>query len=257
MSVSLDVTLAPAEFAALAGRDLSDTVCVVFDVLRATTSVVTALGHGAEGVIPVAGIPEALAVRQARPGVLLAGERDGWRIGASLTGGPEFELGNSPREFTQERVAGRTLVITTTNGTGALRACAGALRVFAGSFRNLQALVRLIERQRPPHLLLVGSGTMEQTAFEDALGAGALVDAVWPLYADGTVGDAAPLVRLLYRQFAGDLPSAFRLGRNGRRLFSQPELRGDLEICARRDDLEVVPVLGPDGVIRRLGGGGW
>src|SRR2546422_11748827 len=97
---TLEVLFAPAEFAALHQRDLSETACVVFDVLRATSTMVTALANGAAAIIPVAGIPEALAIRQRQPEVLLAGERDGLRIQADLTGSIAFDLGNSPREFT-------------------------------------------------------------------------------------------------------------------------------------------------------------
>jgi 2-phosphosulfolactate phosphatase len=250
MSRSLEVTFAPAEFAAFPDRDLGRTVCVVFDVLRATSSMVTALGHGAAGIIPVTDIPEALARRQAQPGILLAGERHGVRIRAADTGGIDFDLGNSPREFTVARVHGRLIVMTTTNGTRALRACAGAAQVLAGSFLNLGALANWIERHRPPNLLLVGSGTVEQAAFEDALGAGALADAIWPLYADGEVSDAAQLARHTYRNFARDLPTAFRLARNGRRLLAIPELRDDVAVCATRDTFDVVPILGTDGVVR-------
>src|SRR5882724_9094593 len=102
MPVRLEVLLSPAEFANLRNRDLSQTVCVVFDILRASTSMVTALANGAEAIIPVAEISEALALRQQRPDVLLAGERDGVRIRAELTGGIEFDLGNSPREYRSE-----------------------------------------------------------------------------------------------------------------------------------------------------------
>jgi 2-phosphosulfolactate phosphatase len=80
MPPTLEVLFTPADFAALAGRDLGQTCCVVFDVLRATSSMVTALAHGAEAVQPVADIPEALALRAAHPEVLLAGERNGLRI---------------------------------------------------------------------------------------------------------------------------------------------------------------------------------
>src|SRR5216110_511568 len=96
----LEVLFAPAEFTALGQRDLNETVCVVFDVLRATSSMATALGNGAEAIIPVADITEALAIRQRQPNVLLAGERNGVRIEANLTGSFPFDLGNSPREFT-------------------------------------------------------------------------------------------------------------------------------------------------------------
>src|SRR5882672_2378548 len=126
MPTTLEVLFAPTEYAALSGRDLSNTVCVVFDVLRASSSMVTALAHGASAIIPVSEISEALAIRRQQPTVLLAGERDGMRIPADLTGGIDFDLGNSPREFTAETVRDRTIVTTTTNGTRALRACARA-----------------------------------------------------------------------------------------------------------------------------------
>ena len=96
----INALFSPAEIAALRTRDLSQTVCVVFDVLRATSTLMTALGNGAEAVVPVMDIPEALAWKKRCPDVLLAGEREGMRITAALSGGVEFDLGNSPREFT-------------------------------------------------------------------------------------------------------------------------------------------------------------
>src|SRR2546425_5274821 len=106
MITTLEVLLSPAEFAVLRDRDLSQTVCVVLDILRATSSMVTALANGAEAIIPVAEISEALAIRQQRPEVLLAGEREGVRITAARSGGVEFDLGNSPREYTTGKVQG-------------------------------------------------------------------------------------------------------------------------------------------------------
>src|SRR5690242_16721212 len=113
-ATKLEVILSPEEFATLAQRDLSRAACVVFDVLRATTSMVTALTNGAEKIIPVGDIPEALALKEQRPEALLAGEREGLRIRANLTGSIDFDLGNSPREFTPERVRGKTIIVTTT-----------------------------------------------------------------------------------------------------------------------------------------------
>src|SRR5262245_59166277 len=121
---SLEVLFSPIEFAALEREDLSAATCVVFDILRATSTMAAALDQGARSIIPVASIPEALAIRAQQPDVLLAGEREGVRILAELTGGIEFDLGNSPREFRSELVAGKTIVTTTTNGTRALRAAA-------------------------------------------------------------------------------------------------------------------------------------
>src|SRR5271156_2840041 len=127
--MTLEIIFTPAKLPALAQQDLSETVCVVFDVLRATSTFVTALHNGAKAIIPVSEISEALAIRHARPDVLLAGERNGVRISAQ---GIDFDLGNSPREFTPEKVRGRTMVSTTTNGTRALRPGAGAKRALAG-----------------------------------------------------------------------------------------------------------------------------
>ena len=105
MQATLEVLFTPAEFDALKNRDLSNTVCVVFDVLRATTSMLAALHHGARQIIPVKEISEALAAQRGlAQAALLAGERNGLRIRAAQTGGVDFDLGNSPREFTRERV---------------------------------------------------------------------------------------------------------------------------------------------------------
>src|SRR3954468_9794467 len=92
----LDVHFTPADFNALSQRDLSSTICVVFDVLRATSSMITALANGATEIIPVAEIHEALALRKADQNILLAGERDGVLITSALTGGSSFDFGNSP-----------------------------------------------------------------------------------------------------------------------------------------------------------------
>ena len=119
----LQTTFTPADFEALAQTDLSETTCVVFDILRATSSMVTALANGAERIRPVATIEEALEQQAAHPDALLCGERHGRRITAEQTGGSDFVLGNSPREYTADQVAGKTLITTTTNGTRALRAC--------------------------------------------------------------------------------------------------------------------------------------
>ena len=97
MSTSLEVLFAPAEFDALRARDLSRTVCVVFDVLRATSTMVTALANGAAAVVPVGEISEALEMRDAHPGALLAGERDGVRIQGHLTGEQPPSISAIPR----------------------------------------------------------------------------------------------------------------------------------------------------------------
>ena len=155
MPTTLEVLFTPAEYEALSERDLSQTVCVVFDVFRATSTIVTALANGAAAIIPVAEIPDALALRRQNPEILLAGEREGLRIHKGLTGGIDFDLGNSPREFIPDRVRGKSIALSTTNGSRALRACAQAKEVLVGSFLNLAATVAHIRRHRAANLLLV------------------------------------------------------------------------------------------------------
>ena len=136
---TVEVLFTPADFSALYRRKLDRSLCVVFDVFRATSTMVTALANRATAIIPVDDIPSAINMKHQLPSVLLAGERDGLRIRARVSGGTEFDLGNSPREFTREKVAGKMIVMTTTNGTHALRSCAHAKAVVVGSFLNLRA----------------------------------------------------------------------------------------------------------------------
>ncbi len=253
MTATLEVILTPAEFGPLRERDLSQTVCVVFDILRATTTMITALVNGAEAIIPVEQIGEALEVRRQRPNVLLAGERDGVRIRANLTGGIDFDLGNSPREFSADRVQGRTIVMTTTNGTRALRACAAAKAVLIGSFLNLRATANWLREHKPQHLILVCSGTYEQASFEDILAAGAVCERVWPNYAGGLVADSAEIARRIYPLMQPNLLDAMKQSRNGRRPLAMPALRDDVWFSVQRETVSFTAQMGKDGAIRKSG----
>jgi 2-phosphosulfolactate phosphatase len=248
MKRSLEILFAPAEFAALARRDLSRTVCVVFDVFRATSTIVTALANGAEAMIPVAEIADAVTIRRARPDVLLAGERDGVRITAAMTGGIDFDLGNSPREFTASRIKHKTIAISTTNGSRALRACAHASMVLAGSFLNLAATAKYLQQFRDAPFLFVCSGTGDQTAYEDVLGAGALVELIGDQFAPQEICDSANIAGQIYQQNAANLLAAADYCRNGRRLLAMPALRDDVAFCLARDTHPIVAKLEKEAV---------
>ncbi len=228
--MKIETLLTPAELPALARRDLRDTACVVFDVLRATSTFVAALHNGAQAIIPVSEIAEAVAIRQQRADVLLAGERDGVRIRAAQSGGVDFDFGNSPREFRPEKVRGKTIVSTTTNGTVALRACAGAKIVLAASFLNLAATARFLNQSSPEEILLVCAGTGEGMALEDVLAAGALAGLV-----DAEYSDATEIASRTFHSAKADLPAAIASSQNARRLLAIPELRADVAFCAQRD----------------------
>jgi 2-phosphosulfolactate phosphatase len=247
---TLEVLFTPADFATLTRRNLNNALCVVFDVFRATSSMVTALANGAAAVIPVAEISDALAIRKQHPGVLLAGERDGVRIRAAISGGVEFDLGNSPREFTRERVAGKTIVTTTTNGTRALQACAHAKTVLLGSFLNLGATAQFIVQQQPATLLIVCSGTFDQAAYEDILGAGALCDALPETFQE--VSDSTLVARRIFELAKANLLKAASESRNGRRLQAIAELKDDVPFCLQQNIFSFVAGLRPDGKVTAM-----
>ncbi|MFM2294540.1 MAG: hypothetical protein RLZZ350_953 [Verrucomicrobiota bacterium] len=247
---TIEVMNTPAEFAQLRKRDLSRTVCVVFDVLRATSTMVTALANGAAGIVPVAEIAEALAWRAKSPEVLLAGEREGVRIRAAQTGGVDFDLGNSPREFTRAVVAGKIIVTTTTNGTRALRACVGAREILAGSFLNLAATVARVQALDVENILLIGSGTGEAEALEDTLAVGASVAQLATSLAK--LSPATLRAQEIFSAHEKNLLAAMPLASNGARLLANPALRDDVALCLQRNMSALVARLDADGIVRRL-----
>jgi 2-phosphosulfolactate phosphatase len=239
METNLEVLFTPADFSLLPGRDLSAIHCVVFDVLRATSTMMTALANGASRIFPVREISEALRLRATHPAALLAGERDGVRILSASSGGVDFDLGNSPREFTRERVADREIIMTTTNGTRALQACAGARRVLPGAWLNLSALAGRIRSEQSGRLLIICAGTYEEAAYEDTLAAGALCDLLWAQLEPGRISDSAHIARQIYLDAGRDFNGALqRHSRNARRLLASAELRDDVAFCLRRDILD-------------------
>ena len=240
--MKVEVVLTPAEIALLPQRDLSAATCVVFDVLRATSTILTALFNGARRIYPVLTVEEALGLRDKRSsGALLGGERGGVRIDG-------FDLGNSPREYTSEAVAGRDIITTTTNGTVALRACEEAQQVLAGAFLNLRALAAFLIAGDPAHIVLVCAGTGERFALEDGLAAGALISLLAARREerqpakDLELDDASSAVLALYKRWRDRPLAAMQASENGRRL-AEIGLDGDIEWCARESPMDWIAVM--------------
>jgi 2-phosphosulfolactate phosphatase len=250
--MNIDVVLTPSEFPALAQRDLGKTTCVVFDVLRATSSMLTALNNGATAIYPVTEISDALAMRAQKPDVLLAGERQGLRIGKELTGTVDFDFGNSPRDFPAGKVRGQTIAWTTTNGTRALRACAHAEMILVGGLVNLRAVAAVLDTLRPSQLLLVCAGTFETGAFEDQFAAGALVHGLQHLTDATHLSDAAHLVSHAFRNVNED-NTLVSSSLNARRLLANPDLAPDVPLCLARDTIPINASLLNDGSVRAMG----
>src|SRR5271165_5968987 len=162
----IQVALCPSEIRRISATDLTDTTAVVFDVLRATSSIITGLDSGVDSIIPVRTLEEARTLKEKNPSLLLAGERGGLPPKG-------FDFGNSPEEFQNSK--GRTVVLTTTNGTAAIESVKSAQSVLIGALLNIDALANYLFTHRPTNLLLVCAGTGEEFSLEDAIAAGALV----------------------------------------------------------------------------------
>lgn len=147
----------------------AEACAAVIDVLRATTTLAVARRHGASAIVPFADTAEALRWRAAHPGALACGEREGRIV-------PGFDLGNSPSEYTRERVEGRTLAFASTNGSRALLAASRCRRRLLASFATLSAT--LAELEREPEVVLVCAGKLGGFALEDAACAGTLAAAL-------------------------------------------------------------------------------
>lgn len=229
--MKIDVHFTPLGAGELAGRGV-----VVVDVLRATTTIVTALANGAKAVIPAATSEEAvrLASNLEKDGVLLAGERRCVKIEG-------FALGNSPREMEPTAVAGKTVVLATTNGTPALVAAQGGDPVLVGAPVNFKAVVEraravLAERR---DLVILCAGREKQFAIEDAYMAGRLVKAVKKGLRKLEVNDAARVALALTRELEG-WEEALEDSEAARQL-AEVDLAEDVVFAARADRFGVVP----------------
>jgi 2-phosphosulfolactate phosphatase len=215
----------------LSGRGI-----VVLDVLRATTTVITALANGAKAVIPAATSEEAvrLASNLEKDGVLLAGERKSVKIEG-------FALGNSPLEMTPEVVAGKTIVLATTNGTPALVAAQGGDPVLVGAPANFAALTMRAHQELADRgeLVIICAGRERQFALEDGYAAGRLVKAVKKGLGRVELNDAAHAALALTGAYDG-WADAFT-GAAAARQLTEANLGADVAFCAKPNRFGTVP----------------
>ncbi|MBX7103411.1 MAG: 2-phosphosulfolactate phosphatase [Gemmataceae bacterium] len=215
----------------LATDALSGSTAVAIDVLRATSTMLTALAAGARAVIPCATIEEArsVSVETRWAPTLLAGERAGRKIDG-------FDLGNSPAEFNPGAVKGKTIICTTTNGTLAILACRRADRVLIGAFVNFSTVCEQLAASEGT-IHLVCAGTDGQPTLEDTLFAGAVIDY---LSATGDINpnDAGRMAWDSFENHGRILSAAFEVSAGGDNLI-RAGLAGDLKLCAAVDKLAI------------------
>jgi 2-phosphosulfolactate phosphatase len=233
--MKLDVLFTPA---GLTLAEVQGRTVFVIDILRATTSMCAALHHGAKAIIPVASTEEALRLVQTlgSEDVLLAGEKDCLRIEG-------FQLGNSPREMTEQAVRGKTLVLTTTNGTKALLASQGAAAAYPVCAGNLTlAAERAREAlEREGGMLVLCAGRGGAFSLDDAYTAGRLIAAaLGSPKGRRNCNDAALASLDLVRRYGDNWERPLRRSSAGRELV-RLGFAGDVAAAAQLDAYPVLP----------------
>jgi 2-phosphosulfolactate phosphatase len=225
----LEVCLSPA---LLHLYDTKGAIVVIIDIFRATSTITAALHNGAKCVIPVASVAECISIGEHIPGSITAGERDG-KVAEGL------QYGNSPSEYPREFIEGKTLVLTTTNGTRLLHMVKDAATIVIGSFLNLQAICEYLLRENKSVLLGCASWK-DRFNLEDTLFAGAVVGQIQHAFEINC--DGARAARHLYERSGGDYIGFLKDSSHFKRL-STYGLEADMEYCATPDLHPVVPYL--------------
>jgi 2-phosphosulfolactate phosphatase len=215
---------------------LEDKLVIVIDVLRATSTMVTALANGCQSIIPVISPEDAIERRLTLPGSLLGGERNVLPIEG-------FDLGNSPFDYVPEKVGGKKVIITTTNGTRAIRDASAAPKIWMASFLNMQSIVLAVLRQfensdKLQGIVVFCAGTEERFDLPDTLCAGMLIDG---LGTNVTLNDLGEAARMLYRSSENYLVDKIRNSVHGKKLISLGFER-DVVYCSTPNILPIIPV---------------
>ena len=214
--------------------DVQNRTVVVIDVLRACSTIVTALDQGARAVVPVLDMAQAGRIASnLDPDVYrLGGERGGEKIEG-------YHLGNSPQEYTADAVEGRDVILNTTNGTRALERVKEANTLVAACFLNAGRVADFVRRTAEA-VTIVCAGRQNRLALEDTLCAGLLLDRIWDGDEPYPVTDSAHTAYTLYHTDRNDLDNALRGANHAEKLVSQ-NYEQDLDYCFRVDALPVLP----------------
>lgn len=231
----IDVCLSP-ELIKL--YDLKNKVVVIVDVLRASSTMVTALANGITHIRPYSNIDACEEMRNS--GYLIAGERGGDIIKG-------FDLGNSPLKFLQEKYFGEKLAMTTTNGTLAIKLSKGASKIIIGGMINLEAVANFINNQNKD-VIIFCAGWKGKVNLEDTLFAGALVDRVSENFE--LECDASMVARAVYSEAKNDIIGYLKNSSHVNRLAKLGIIK-DIEFCLTPNQFDIVPELDGDNIMVR------
>jgi len=204
---------------------------VVIDMLRATSVIITAMNNGCNGVIPVLTVDDAAdIVRNSKEEFMLGGERDALKIEG-------FHYSNSPLEYTRDTIEGKTLVMTTTNGTKAIKGCIGADSILIGAIINAKATAsRIVELNKD--VVIVNAGTYGEFSIDDFLCSGYIIDCVIKLV-ETELSDIAITSHYIYKNNE-DIQTFIKYASHYKRI-TELGLKADLEYCCRKDIIDKVP----------------
>lgn len=238
MNNKIDVFIS---FQSFQEEELRDKTAVVVDVLRASSTMITALHNRAKGIIPVADMGDASKISQNldSPHYLLCGEKDGVKIEG-------YDLGNSPLDYTEEQVEDKTIILNTTNGTKAIKRAGLANEVIIGSFLNLETLITALKKVETD-IVLVCAGWKGRLALEDLLCAGNIIYELTGGKLPQNVQDGAKVAFGLFEKFGDDIEKAVKTSNYAVRLkdFVSEE---DISYCCQRNKMQVLPVM-KEGII--------
>jgi 2-phosphosulfolactate phosphatase len=233
--IHIDVYFTPAHLDEL---QLKDKNVVVIDVLRASTSIITALKNGAKEIIPVKDIESAVKISSSLFGdvTLRAGERN-----AKMIEG--FNLGNSPREFREDVVRGKSIIFVTTNGSVAIAKGRYAKVLVVAGFVNLSRVVDFLAELRQDFVILC-AGKENEFCIEDAVCAGRIIGRLGKAIDDELVLDDASMAAVaLDKNFGKSILKMLKTSEHGKYL-AEIGFGDDLKVCASIDSIDVLPLLG-------------
>ncbi len=237
MKVKLYFTPTPLTEAKLRGR-----TTIVVDILRASTTICTAIQNGCREIIPVATVGDAAAIRANldRDSVLVCGEREGMKIEG-------FDLGNSPAEYSEQVVKGKVLVFASTNGSRAILKCAPSAATFVCGFVNLNSVVD-ITRKFDRDVAIVCAGKLGNFSLEDTFCGGAIIERLQQGGKYEVANDAAQVALMLYKNQGQPLEAVIRQADHARYLIGLG-FESDIATAAALDTINVVPVLSGNKIV--------
>jgi 2-phosphosulfolactate phosphatase len=210
----------------------TDSIIVIIDILRASSAICTAFANGAASIIPVAEVDEAKKYKSR--GYLVAAERDGFVLDFA-------DFGNSPFNFTKEKVTGKTIVYSTTNGTGIIKLASQAYMIVIGSFLNLGALTGWLIKQ-DKNVLLLCAGWKNRFNIEDTLCAGAIAEKLMKSNFYVTICDSTHASIDLWSLACKDLPGYIEKAAQRTRLRDK-KLDDCIGFCLTPDFTDKIPVI--------------